>query len=129
MKGIKTKKVARVVWVLALAALVGTGALAAQAQTQAQTPKREVFCEGLSAGQVCIGGAARELKLEGAKLEQWRQVAREYNKSVDAATKQLLAQSKTMLTADEYAKVERWFDKGLNEVLNQVLLGSQVSQK
>jgi hypothetical protein len=122
-----TKKMAGVAFVLALAALIGAGALAAQTQTQ--TPKREVFCEGLSAGQLCVSGAPRELKLEGAKLEQWRQVAREYNKSVDAATKQLLAQSKTILTTDEYAKVERWFDKGLNEVLNQILLGNQVSQK
>ena len=124
-----TKKMAGVALVLALAALIGAGALAAQTQTQTQTQKREVFCEGLSAGQLCLGGAPRELKLEGAKLEQWRQVAREYNKSVDAATKQLLAQSKTILTTDEHAKVERWFDKGLNEVLNQILLGNQVSQK
>jgi len=118
-----TKKAATLGLLVALTAFVGASVLVAQ------TPKREVFCEGLSAGQLCLSATPRELKLEGAKLEQWRQVAREYNKSVDAATKQLLAQSKTILSVDEYAKVERWFDKGLNEVLNQVLLGNQVSQK
>ena len=118
-----TKKTATLGLVLALAALIGAGALAAQ------TPKREVFCEGLSAGQLCLSGTPRELKLEGAKREQWAEAGRQYNKSVDAATKQLLAQAKTILSPEEYARVEKWFDKGLNVVLNQVLIGEQDSQK
>jgi hypothetical protein len=109
--------------VLLLVGLLAAGMLAAQA------PKREVFCEGLSAGQLCLSGAPRELKLEGAKRDQWVAAAREYNKTVDAATKQFLAQSKTILTPAEYAAVERWFDKGLNVALNQVLLGDQTGRK
>jgi hypothetical protein len=118
-----SKQVATLGLVLALAAFVGASLLVAQ------TPKREVFCEGLSAGQLCLSATPRELKLEGAKRDQWVEAAREYNKTVDAATKQLLARSKTVLSADEYARVEAWFDKGLNVVLNQVLIGNQASQK
>lgn len=118
-----TRKTAAFGLVVALAALVGVGVLTAQ------TPKREVFCEGLSAGQLCLSATPRELKLEGAKRDQWIEAAREYNKSVDAATKQLLARSKTVLSPEEYARVEAWFDKGLNVVLNQVLIGNQASQK
>lgn len=118
-----TKKAATLGLLVALTAFVGASVLVAQ------TPKREVFCEGLSAGQLCLSATPRELKLEGAKREQWVQAAREYNKSVDAATKQLLARSKTVLSPEEYARVEAWFDKGLNVVLNQVLIGDQASQK
>lgn len=118
-----TRKTATRGLVLVLAALVGAGVLAAQ------TPKREVFCEGLSAGQLCLSAAPRELKLEGTKREQWVAAAREYNKTVDAATKQLLAQSKTILAPEEYAAVQKWFDEGLNVVLNQVLIGNRASQK
>lgn len=118
-----TRRTATLGMVLLLAALIGAGALVAQ------TPKREVFCEGLSAGQLCLSATPRELKLDGAKKGQWVEAARQYNKSVDAATKQLLAQAKTILSAEEYARVEKWFDKGLNVVLNQVLIGEQASQK
>ncbi len=46
-----------------------------------------------------------------------------------AAMKQLLTQAKTILSPEEYASVEKWFNKGLNEVLNQVLIGNQASHK
>ncbi len=118
-----TRKTAILGLVLALAVLIVAGTLAAQ------TPKREVFCEGLSAGQLCLSGTPSELKLDGTKKERWVEAGRQYNKNVDAATKQLLAQAKTILSPEEYARVEKWFDKGLNVVLNQVLIGEQPSQK
>lgn len=64
------------------------------------------------------------LKLDGEKRQQWTGAARRYNQAVSAATKQLLADAKTTLSPEEFAKVERWFDKNLNLLLNQILLGS-----
>ena len=124
---------------VAAATLVGAGVLAAQGQAheQAQHTQQahhqeaelEVFCSGLSAGQLCLHGSPNVLKLDGAKKERWVEAGRQYNKSVDVATKQLLAQAKTILSPDEYASVEKWFNKGLNEVLNQVLIGNPASHK
>jgi len=115
--------------VLALAVLVGAAVLAQSQrhgqQARHQEPELEVFCSHLSAGQLCLGGTPNVLKLDGAKKEQWLAVAREYNKSVDASTKQLLAQAKSILSPQEYATVQKWFDHGLNEVLNTVLIGGQ----
>lgn len=111
-------------------ALVGASVLAqsqqhSQQQARHQEPEREVFCSHLSAGQLCLGGTPSVLRLDDTKKERWLAAAREYNKSVDASTKQLLAQVKTILSPQEYATVEKWFDKGLNEVLNTVLIGDQ----
>jgi len=122
---------------VAAVALVGAGVLAAQSQTaghqaqhqQAGHPELEVFCSHISAGQLCLGGNPNVLKLEGTKKEQWLAAATQYNKAVDASTKQLLAQAKTILSPQEYTSVEKWFNKGLNEVLNQVLIGNPASHK
>ena len=123
------RKTATFALVLALAALVGAAVLAQSQQhgqqARHQEPELEVFCSHLSAGQLCLGGTPNVLKLDGAKKEQWLAVAREYNKSVDASTKQLLAQAKSILSPQEYATVQKWFDHGLNEVLNTVLIGGQ----
>lgn len=94
-------------------------------QAQHQEPEREIFCSHLSAGQLCLGGTPNVLKLEGAAKQRWTDAGRRYNQAVDAATKQLLADAKTTLTPEQYATVQKWFDKGVNELLNQLLLGSQ----
>jgi hypothetical protein len=128
-----TRKTAILGLVLVLAALVGAGVLTAQSQTaghqaehqQAGHPELEVFCSHLSAGQLCLAGTPNVLKLEGTKKEQWVAAAMEYNKAVNGSTKQLLAHAKTILSPQEYATVEKWFDHGLNEVLNTVLIGDQ----
>jgi hypothetical protein len=135
----KTRKMAAFAVALAVSALIGAGILRAHSQTAGhqaqhqqpghQEPEREVFCSGLSAGQLCLHGTPNVLKLDGAKKDQWIQAARGYNKGVDASTKHLLAQAKKILSPEEYASVEKWFDKGLNPVLNQVLLGDQTSHK
>jgi len=119
--------------VLILAALVGVAGVAQSQrhgqQARSQEPEREVFCSHLSSGQLCLSGAPNILKLDGTKKEQWLAAAREYNKSVGASTKQLLAQAKAILSPEEYATMEKWFDKGLNEVLNGVLIGNQAARQ
>lgn len=94
-------------------------------QAQHQEPEQEIFCSHLSAGQLCLGGTPNVLKVEGAAKQRWTDAGRRYNQAVDAATKQLLADAKTTLTPEQYATVQKWFDKGVNELLNQLLLGSQ----
>jgi hypothetical protein len=94
-------------------------------QAQHQEPEREIFCSHLSAGQLCLGGTPNVLKLDGAAKQRWTDAARRYNQAVDAATKQLLADAKTTLTPEQYATLQKWFDKGVNELLNQLLVGSQ----
>ena len=112
---------------LALVALVSAGVVLAQSQASKQqarqkAPEREVFCEGLSTGQLCLSGAPTVLKLDEAQKARWTDAAREYNKAVDAATKQFFEQSKPILSAEQFAAMHKWFDKGLNPVLNQILI-------
>ena len=119
--------------VLMLATLVGTGVLLAQShaqeyrvpskqQAQHQEPELEVFCSGLSTGQLCLHGAPNVLKLDDVQKPRWTEAARQYNKAVDAATKQFLEQSKPILSPGQFASVQKWFDTGLNPVLNQMLI-------
>lgn len=135
-----TTKMATLGLGLAMAAMIGAGVLAAQSQSREhqaqhnqqakhQEPELEVFCSGLSAGQLCLHGSPNVLKLDDAKKERWTVAGRQYNKAVDTATKQFLADAKTFLSPEEYASVEKWFDKGLNAVLNQQLIGNQASHK
>ena len=125
--------------VLALTALVGAGVLVAQSQThehqpqskpqaQQKAPELEVFCGGLSTGQLCLSGAPNVLKLDDSQKPRWTEAARQYNKAVDAATKQFLEQSKPVLSAEQFDRMQKWFAKGLNPLLNQVLI-PQTSQK
>ena len=57
---------------LALVALVSAGVVLAQSQASKQqapqkAPEREVFCEGLSTGQLCLSGADRAQARRGAE--------------------------------------------------------------
>ena len=111
---------------LLLATLVSAGVVA-QSQTskhhvQQKAPELEVFCSGLSTGQLCLSGAPNVLKLDDAQKQRWTEAARQYNKAVDSATRQFLEQSKPILSAEQFASVQKWFDKGLNPVLNQILI-------
>lgn len=113
---------------LAIAGVFGVALLSAEAQSsnpassQSSTAKQEVFCEGMSAGQLCPTGSSAVLRLEGAKKERWLAATKKYNDAVDAATKTFLADAKTTLSPQEYASVEKWFDKNLNVLMNQQLL-------
>jgi hypothetical protein len=106
----------------ASAAPVAGPALSQPGSEQAQSSKPEVFCEAKSAGQLCLHGSITTLRLDDARRDRWMTAGRRYNEAVDQATTRFLAEAKAFLTPEEYAVVERWFDKGLNAVLNQHLL-------
>jgi hypothetical protein len=119
------------VCVFVLAFATGAGVLLAQGQAptqQAEQKAPEVFCDGLSTGQLCLSNAPKVLKLDDAQKQRWTEAARQYNKAVDAATKQFLDQSKPILSPGQFASMQKWFDTGLNPVLNQVL-STQPSNK
>lgn len=113
-------------------AVVSWTAQAQQAQTgghpaqqhKESSAKQEIFCEGLSAGQLCLHGTVDVLKLDAAKQASWREAGQRYNKAVDAATKQFLADAKPILSPQDFVKVEKWFDKSVNGYINQQLLAS-----
>jgi hypothetical protein len=94
------------------------------AQPQAAAPAtepNEIFCPTMKTGQLCSHGTADTLGLEGVKREAWIAAARRYNRALDDATKHLLSDADSLLTAREKAEVERWFAKGLNPQINQLL--------
>jgi hypothetical protein len=116
---------------LVLAFAAGAGVLLAQGQAPKQQTEQkapEVFCDGLSTGQLCLSNAPKVLKLDDAQKQRWTEAARQYNKAVDAATKQFLEQSKPVLSPGQFTTMQKWFDMGLNPVLNQVL-STQSSSK
>lgn len=90
-------------------------------QAASSVEPETIFCPTMKTGQLCSHGTADTLALSGAKREAWIAAARRYNKAVDEATKQLQAEAKTLLTPSELTEVERWFAKGLNPQINQLL--------
>jgi hypothetical protein len=92
-----------------------------QSKVPAAAEPSEIFCPTMKTGQLCSHGSADTLGLEGVKREAWIAAARRYNKAVDEATKHLLSDADSLLTAQEKAEVERWFAKGLNPQINQLL--------
>jgi hypothetical protein len=98
------------------------------AEASAEQKAPEVFCDGLSPGQLCVSNTPKVLKLDEAQKQRWTEAARQYNTAVDAATKQFLKQSKPILSPGQFASIQKWFDAGLNPVLNQVL-STQSSNK
>ena len=114
-----------------LAFATGAGVLLAEGQAPKQQVEKkapEVFCDGLSPWQLCLSNAPKVLRLDDAQKQRWTEAARQYNKAVDAATKQFLEQSKPILSPGQFATMQKWFDAGLNPVLNQVL-STQASSK
>src|SRR5213594_1423346 len=102
---------------LALILVTLDGATVVVAQDQASKSKTEqkapeVFCDGLSTGQLCLSNAPTVLKLTDAQKQRWTEAARQYNKAIDGATKQFL---------EHFASMQKWFEMGLNPVLNEVL--------
>lgn len=104
--------------VVALATVVAVRVLSGHAQTVSP----EIFCSALSAGQLCPLGTAHLLKLDSAKKQGWNDAVNQYNKTVDLATKRLLEQAKATLSPEEFASVQKWFDKSVNAQLNRQLL-------
>lgn len=109
---------------LACAALADLpGALLAQqaASNEGQKKPAQIFCNAKKAGQLCNHGTADVLKLSGAKRERWTQLVNRYNQRVEEASKELLSEAKSLLSAEEYAQVETWLDRARNAELNRLL--------
>ena len=110
--------------VLILTTLVGAAVVLARDQvskSKAEQKAPEVFCDGLSTGQLCLSNAPAVLKLTDTQKRQWTEAARQYNKAIDGATKQFLEQSKPVLSPEQVASMQKWFEMVLNPVLNEVL--------
>ena len=75
----------------------------------------------MKTGQLCTHGTANNLGLSGPKQEQWVELARKYNKTVDAATLQLFKDAEGVLTAQQLAQLKAWFAVGLNPQINDIL--------
>jgi hypothetical protein len=99
----------------------GAGRQSTQPQAAPAAEPKEIFCPTMKTGQLCSHGTADTLGLEGVKREAWIAAARRYNRAVDEATKHLLSDADSLLTPQEKAEVERWFAKGLNPQINQLL--------
>jgi hypothetical protein len=80
-----------------------------------------IFCPTMTTGQLCTHGSANNLGLTGAKVDQWRAVARKYNGAVEAATGQLLKDAEGILTPEQLAHLKKWFAEGLNREINAML--------
>ena len=122
--------------IVLLAALIALGAaLASYAQqhdhaaqtkpaTSAAAPEKpdiDIFCSTMKTGQLCTHGTANNLGLSGQKQEQWVELARKYNKTVDAATLQLFKDAEAVLTPQQLAQLKAWFAVGLNPQINEIL--------
>lgn len=100
----------------------GHGSQAAPAKGGAGMEQSEsIFCPTMTTGQLCTHGSANNLGLSGAKVDQWREVARKYNRTVEAATGQLLKDAEGILTPEQVAQLKAWFAEGLNREINQML--------
>ena len=84
----------------------------------------DIFCPTMKTGQLCTHGTTNVLGIAGANQDKWVEVARKYNKAVDAATVQLFKDSETVLTPAQLAQLKAWFAVGLNPQIN-VLLGEK----
>jgi hypothetical protein len=111
---------------IALAVVVVAGALYAQEhnakESHSATSVPEVFCSHMKTGQLCSGNASM-FKLSDSQKQQYREVLSSYNKAVDAAQKQFLAdlKDKVHLSETELALAESWFAQGLNPEINKIL--------
>ena len=81
----------------------------------------EVFCNTMQAGALCPTGTVSILKLQGPKVQQWLDAVGKYNEAVEAATRQLKADSKGILTPAQLSELDRWMDKGINPEVNKLL--------
>jgi len=88
-----------------------------------------VFCPTMKTGQLCTHGSSDALNCAGAQRDRWVAAVRQYNRAVDAATKQLQADAKTILTPEQAKEVNRWFAVGLNPQINQVLMAAANAKK
>ena len=82
----------------------------------------EIFCNHRGTGQLCPGNA-QMFNLTGAQKERYEEALNNYDKAVEAAQKQFLADAKDKvgLSQAELALAETWFAVGLNPEINRIL--------
>jgi len=123
------RKTATIVFFMGLIALVANLASYAQQHdhaeqskgAQASTDDVAIFCPTMKTGQLCSHGTANVLGLTGAKQEKWLEIARKYDRSVDAATLQLFKDAESVLTPAQMVQLKAWFAVGLNPQINELL--------
>ena len=123
------RKTATIVLFVGLIALVANLASYAQQHdhtehgkgAQASTDDVAIFCPTMKTGQLCSHGTANVLGLTGGKQEKWLEIARKYDRSVDAATLQLFKDAESVLTPAQMVQLKAWFAVGLNPQINELL--------
>ncbi len=75
----------------------------------------------MKTGQLCSHGTANIFGLTGNKQEKWVEIARKYDRSVDAATLQLFKDAESVLTPAQMVQLKAWFAVGLNPQINELL--------
>ena len=124
------RKTATIVLLVGLSALVANLASYAQQHDHAEHNKSAqastdddvaIFCPTMKTGQLCSHGTANVLGLTGAKQEKWLEIARKYDRSVDAATLQLFKDAESVLTPAQMVQLKAWFAVGLNPQINELL--------
>jgi len=122
-------KTATTLFVMILIGVAATMAVYAQQHDHAEhtncasvsTDDVAIFCPTMKTGQLCSHGTANVLGLTGAKQEKWVEIARKYDRSVDAATLQLFKDAESVLTPVQMAQLKAWFAVGLNPQINDLL--------
>ena len=124
----------KLAFAIGLAALIVSGSFYAQEHGAGQHNKMdmskmtdasgvpEIFCSHKGTGQLCPGNA-QMFKLSGAQKDRYEEALNNYNKSVEAAQKQFLADVKVKagLSQAELALADSWFAVGLNPEINKIL--------
>jgi hypothetical protein len=100
----------------------------AERQQTAAAAAPEVFCNTMQAGALCPTGTVSVLKLSGPKVQQWLDAVGKYNDAVENATKQLKADTRTLLTPAQLAELDRWMEKGINPEVNRFLASRTAAQ-
>ena len=119
---ITTFRVAVAVFVVGLSlATLDARQRPAAGQKAAAAAAPEVFCNTMQAGALCPTGTVSVLKLSGPKVQQWMDAVGKYNDAVENATKQLKADSKSILTPAQLSELDRWMDRGINPEVNRIL--------
>ena len=88
---------------------------------QGSTDDLAIFCPTMKTAQLCTHGSANVLGLSGAKQEKWLEIARKYDRAVDAATLRLFKDAEAVLTPAQMAQLKAWFAVGFNPQINELL--------
>jgi hypothetical protein len=94
---------------------------AAQSKSGTPAEDNDIFCPTMKTGQLCTHGTTNVLGVTAVNQAKWVEVARKYNKAVDAATLQLFKDSEGVLTPAQLNQLKAWFAVGLNPQINGIL--------